>query len=55
MHVHVLEERAELIDLARLGGLLELFVGHRDVTLLSVEEAPSIVVSLGHRSHKDPV
>lgn len=55
VHVNVLKERAELVDLARMGGLLELFVGHRDVTLLSIEEAPSIIVSLEHRGQRDPV
>ena len=53
MHVNVLEKRAEIVDLARKRGLLELFVGHRDVTLLSIEEAPTILVSREHRSQKD--
>ena len=44
VHVDFLEESAELIDFAGKGGLLELSVGYGDVALLSIEEAPGIML-----------
>ena len=52
MNINTFVERAELVDLACKGSLLELSVCYRDVALLSIDKAPSNPVSTERPSPK---